>query len=84
MRIFLNDIYPVKKYVLQISVGYKRKEDSSMEEMQTKEKRSYMIRRYTKKPMNLQKRNMEPRKESVGIRISRTGGGSQDSEKRRL
>ena len=38
MRIFLNDIYPVKKYVLQISVGYKRKEDSSMEEMQTKEK----------------------------------------------
>ena len=37
MRIFLNDIYPVKKYVLQISVGYKRKEDSSMEEMQTKE-----------------------------------------------
>ena len=29
MRIFLNDIYPVKKYVLQISVGYKRKEDSS-------------------------------------------------------
>ena len=72
MRIFLNDIYPVKKYVLQISVGYKRKEDSSMEEMQTKKSRSYMIRRYTKKPMNLQKRNMEPRKESVGIRISRT------------
>lgn len=35
---FFNDIYPVKKYVLQISVGYKRKEDSSMEEMQTKEK----------------------------------------------
>ena len=35
---FKNDIYPVKKYVLQISVGYKRKEDSSMEEMQTKEK----------------------------------------------
>lgn len=25
-----------------------------------------MIRRYTKKPMNLQKRNMEPRKESWG------------------
>ena len=31
-----------------------------------------MIRHYTKKPMNLQKRNMEPRKESVGLRISRT------------
>ena len=28
----------LKKYVLQISIGYKRKEDSSMEEMQTKEK----------------------------------------------
>ena len=28
----------LKNNVLQISVGYKRKEDSSMEEMQTKEK----------------------------------------------
>ena len=32
-----------------------------------------MIRHYTKKHMNLQKRNMEPRKESVETRISRIG-----------
>lgn len=43
-----------------------------MEEMQTKEKQIVYDQALYEKPMNLQKRNMEPRKESVGIRISRT------------
>ena len=53
-------------------VNIKEKEDSFMEEMRTKEKQIVYDQALYEKPMNLQKRNMEPRKESVEIRISRT------------
>ena len=66
MRIFLNDIYPVKKYVLQISVGYKRKEDSSMEEMQTKEKQIVYNQALYKKANELAKKKHGTKKRIGG------------------
>lgn len=55
-----------------------------MEEMQTKEKQIVYDQALYEKPMNLQKETWNPEKNRWGSVYHAPGGGSQDSEKRRL